>query len=189
MRLRNLSLLAALLAVSCSVQAEPKFSVVFPPSAFSGAFSGRVVIYLANTTAKEEPRLGPDWSDPQPMYSAKFTNIKAEQQMVITDANAIGFPSKIAALPDGEYEVQAVVDRNLGGRAIGTSPGNLYSDVQHIRFSGSRMQSIVLVCSHIASTPTFQNANGLREFSLQSKLLSDWYHRPTFIHAAVVLPA
>src|SRR5437588_5885804 len=179
MRLRNLSLLAALLAVSCTVQAEPKFSVVFPPGAFSGAFSGRVVIYLANAAAKEEPRFGPDWSHPQPMYAAKFANVKAGQQMVITDANAIGFPGKIAALPDGEYEVQAVVDRNLGGRAIGTSAGNLYSDVLHVRLSGSRMQSIVIVCSHVVSAPTFQNTNGLRELSIQSKLLSDWYHRPT----------
>lgn len=42
----------------------------------------------------------------------------------------MAFPVPLSDMERGEYNVQVVWDRNLGGRAISESPGNLYNPTQ-----------------------------------------------------------
>lgn len=195
MRLRFCGLIALILASSCALRAQPTFSVTYPVGAYHGPFTGRVVIYLTKSDVKpgpfmkaDEPRFGPDWFNPQPMYSAAFSNVMPGQPMIVSDANATGYPGKISALPEGDYKVQAVVDRNLGGRQIGDSPGNLYSAVSTIHLSGSISRTVTLACEHVVQEPEFKETPHVKLMKLQSALLTKWYHRPTFMMAAVVLP-
>lgn len=184
--LRRLSLLAALFACASCSQAQLKFSVTYPNSAFRGPFSGRVVVYLGKA-GQGEPRFGPDWFNPQPMYSAKFSHVPPGQAMVISDSNDIGFPGKLARLPAGDYTVQAVVDRNLGGRALGTSPGNLYSSVVSMHLDPA-FGPVSLVCAHVVPQPTFTDTRHVKFFEVKSKLLSEFYGRDTYVKGAAILP-
>ena len=181
-------IVAFMVASSSLVLAQPRFSVTYPSSAYSGSFSGRVVIYFAKASARMAPRFGPDWSNPQPMYSAVFKGMRPGRPMLISSANAIGFPGKLSKLADGDYKVQAVVDRNLGGRQIGQSPGNLYSGVRTIHLSGGSNQVVRLGCTNVVAEPTFVETKHLKFIKVRSRLLSAFYHRPTFVKGAVMLP-
>ena len=184
-RTRFLLFLQVLLLCSCS-RADVRFSVQYPASAFPGPFSGRVVVYLSQ--GGPEPRFGPDWFNPQPEYSATFTNIAPGAPMVLDNANTVGFPGRLSAIPLGEYQIQAVIDRDLGGRSIGSSPGNLYSAVRDVKIDPSSDSKITLECDNVVPEPTFRETAQVKQFKLQPKLLTAFYHRPTYIKGAVVLP-
>jgi S-formylglutathione hydrolase FrmB len=184
--MRRFALVLGLLASSLC-QAEVQFAVHWDKELYEGPFRGRVVVYLSSDGG--EPRFGPDWFKPNPMYSATFSGVTPGQPMVLNDANTTGFPGRLSALPAGTYTVQAVIDRNLGGRAIGDSPGNLYSDPVQVAVSSEAKPQIVnLACSHLVTEQAFKETHWVRQAVMESKLLGDWYGRPVEMRAAVVLP-
>ena len=164
--------------------AGPTFSVTYSEATFSAAFNGRVVVYLSKTGG--EPRFGPNWLRPQPCYSAVLRCDGPGKAMVLNDANSIGFPGRLSALEPGEYTVQAVVDRNLGGRQIGNSPGNLYSVAQKVTIQAD--SNIEVVCDKVVPAREFKDSKNVKEARIESKLLSAHYKRQTHMTAAVVLP-
>ncbi|MCS6776919.1 MAG: alpha/beta hydrolase-fold protein [Chloroherpetonaceae bacterium] len=163
-----------------------RFSVTYPESVFAGPFTGKVVVYLSRHA--EQPRLGPDWFHPEPMYSQKFRDVPPGSPMVI-DETATGFPGKLSQLPPGEYRVQAVIDRNLGGRSIGESPGNLYSEAARMRLDPAEDRTIQLVCDRVVRERRLRETPRLREVRVVSQMLSRFYGRTTTLNAAVSLPA
>ena len=181
------ALLLLLIGLPLGSQAAVRFAVTFPKDALSEAFTGKVVVYFGRV-GSGEPRFGPNWFNPQPTYSAKFANIAPLQTMMLDEKNTVGFPGKLSELPAGEYMVQAVCDRNLGGRAIGNSPGNLYSAPQIITVKAGQDQTVALVCSQVIAERQFQETERVKEVKIESKLLSKFYGRPTFLRAAVALP-
>lgn len=135
-----------------------------------------------------EPRFGPDWENPQPEYSIFVSGLDPSKPAVLSDANTVGFPGKLSALPPGDYDAQAVIDRNLGGRSIGSSPGNLYSKVVSIHLGANSSELFSFVCDSVVQDKPFVDTDHVKEFKIQSHLLTDFYHRATFIKGAVVLP-
>lgn len=162
-----------------------KFSVTYPAEAFAGPFTGKVVVYLSKRS--QQPRFAPNWFNPEPMYSLDFRGVKPGEAMVI-DERAVGFPGKLSALPAGEYIVQAVMDRNLGGRAIGRSPGNLYSETMRGQLDPAEDKTVKLLCDKVVEERPFRESESVKEIRVESKLLSKFYGRKTTIHAAVALP-
>lgn len=160
------------------------FVVTFERSVLSGAFSGKAVVYLSKRGG--EPRFGPNWFSPEPVYSADFKGVNPGDPMEITAANSVGFPGSLSRLEEGDYTVQVVLDRNLGGREIGGSPGNLYS--KPIKASVKAGLKVVLSCDQIVAEPTFVDTEHVKGVRLDSKLLGKFYGRPTPMMAAVVLP-
>jgi hypothetical protein len=179
----SLVFLAAIHTSAHSQQAPLKF-VVQAPSV--KRFSGKVVVYLG--TGTEEPRFGPNWFSPKPCYSADFRNGDLVKGVTIDNANAIGFPGKLHDLAPGSYTVQAVVDQNLGGRAIGASPGNLYSAPITMQLDPNSSGVLTLNCDQVVQEDRLQETDRIKEFRFESPLLSSWYKRTTFINSAVVLP-
>lgn len=179
-------LLTLLLLAPVFGSADIRFSVSFPKAVFDGPFSGRVVVYLSKRSTN--PMHGPNWFSPEPMYSAPFKSVGPGSAMVVSDGNATVFPGPISSLPAGEYKVQAVVDRNLGGRAIGESPGNLYSATTTVQLDPKSDQVVTIVCDQTIQEPKFVDTEAVKGIRMESKLLSAWYGRPTFMKAAVVLP-
>ena len=166
-------------------QAGLRFSVSYPAEAFAGPFTGRVVVYLSKNA--NQPRMGPNWFRPEPIYSQMFQRIKPGEAMFVDD-NAVGFPGKPSTLEPGEYIVQAVVDRNLGGRTIGGSPGNLYSKPVRMTLGGTQEMAVSIVCDKPVVAREFQETEKIKGVALESKLLSAFYKRKTLLNAAVALP-
>lgn len=166
---------------------ELHFAVRYPASAFAGPFSGRVIVSLSRN-AQREPRFGPNWFQPEPMFSQTFQNVKPDEVMRF-DARAAHFPADLADMQPGEYYVQAVIDRNLGGRQFGASPGNLYGAPIKVVIDPKAPADIPLVCDKVVQATPFQETEIVKEVRLQSKLLTAFYGRPTTLNAAVALPA
>lgn len=168
--------------LSCALAV--RFEVTFPAGVIETEFTGKCVVYLS--TGRSEPRFGPNWFNPQPMYSKEFEKIAPGDAMVI-DNSSVGFPGNLDKLPHGEYTVQAVIDRNLGGREIGTSPGNVYSKPQRLTI-GAGTAPIKIVCDQVAPDERFQDTDAIKAARMRSDMLSKFYERPTIMRAAVVLP-
>ena len=184
MRIRPYAAFLSLLPLLASGQAL-KFSVTWDASQLKEPFSGRIVVCLGHGG---EPRLGPNWFKPSPMYSTIVKNMKAGTPVVIDNDDAIGFPGKLADLTPGEYTVQVVIDRNLGGRSIGSTPGNLYSEATTLALDPAKSGTVSLVASKVIPEEAFKDTKQVHEVVLESKLLSRFYRRPTKMRAAVVLP-
>ncbi len=177
--------LCLLVLTSPAQAAGLKFAVQYPATAFAGPFSGRVVVYLSKNAP--QPRFGPNWFMPEPMYSKMFRNMKPNEEMVL-DGETMGFPGKLSALPAGEYTVQAVVDRNLGGRSIGSSPGNLYSQPERVALDPAEEKTVSILCDQVIQARPFRETETVKEVRVESKLLSKFYGRPTYLNASVALP-
>lgn len=179
---------AGLLAISSACWAKGiEFSVAYPAGAFAGPFNGEVIVYISRNSGFE-PRLGPDWFQPEPVIVASFSGVAPGNQMIVSDADSEGKPGQLERLFAGDYSVQAVMDRNLGGRQVGVSPGNLYSDPQTVHFDPATATTVKLLCDKIVPERTFRDTARVKGVKLQSKVLSAFYHRPTYMNAAVALP-
>jgi hypothetical protein len=150
----------------------PTFHVTTPAGTLPSTFTGRVVVYLSSRGG--EPRFGPDWFNPQPCYSIRVKDGKADDGFVIDDARAAGFPGKLSALAPGEYTVQAVIDRNLGGRSIGETPGNYYSKPQKINVTVDAA-TVPILCDQVIEEHTFVDTDAVKGVRLRSALLSKFY--------------
>ena len=181
MRFRSVLFALALTAAAHATS----FVVTFPATAFSGKFTGRVVLYLSES--HNQPRFGPNWFNPEPMFSQAFKDIAPKEPMRFSSA-ATGFPSSMSKLKPGDYYVQAVIDRNLGGRAIGSSPGNLYSSAVRATVNPAADNEVQIVCDKVVAAPIFKETPVIKEAQIESKLLTKFYGRPTFMKAAVFLP-
>ncbi len=169
------------------------FSVRYPATAFAGPFTGRIVVYLAKDEGKgdriRQPRFGPNWFNPEPMFGFRAKNAPPDQGITFGASAWTAFPAPPERLKKGTYAVQAVLDRNLGGRSIGSCPGNLYSKPQRIEIDPAAERVIELVCDQLIGEKPFVETARVKELRVPSKLLSDFYGRPTTVNGAVLLPA
>ena len=104
-----------------------KFSVSYSEAVFNKPFSGKVYLYLSKT--KRNPREGMVILENFPCFALDVKDLQPGKNILFDD-RAISYPVKLSDLERGEYYIQAVWDRNLGGRAIWSSPGNMYSSAK-----------------------------------------------------------
>ncbi|WP_343672936.1 alpha/beta hydrolase-fold protein [Chitinophaga sp.] len=161
-----------------------QFSVSFPDSLLSTPFTGSILVYLSKNS--KEPRLVSSLLENAPCVRVNVENIHPGEPVLIR-ANAPAFPVALADLERGQYYVQVVWDRNLGGQFIGQSPGNLYSSSQKILLDHNS-SSFTIKADNIIPAYTFKETQYIRELKVPSQLLSDFHHTPYSIDAAIRLP-
>lgn len=173
-----------LLLLSTSLQAQ-QIKVSYSPSAFDGVFSGKVLLYLSKDgkTPKDLAMGLPSLS----CFAIDVTNIKPNAN-VIFDDKAISYPVNISDIERGEYYVQAVWDRNLGGRTIGNSIKNMFSDPIKIKLTKNIKEVFSITCNKIITALPFKETEFTKELKAPSTLLSTFYKKPVTIDAAVILP-
>jgi hypothetical protein len=159
--------------------------VSFPDTTFKQSFTGNVLLYLSKDN--KEPKSGTAGLDIFPCFRVYVENVKPGESIVFED-HSISFPVKLSDMERGEYYVQAVLDRNLGGRSIANSPGNLYSDAKKINISKNYSQVYNLKADKTIQEKVFKETAYAKEFKAPSALLSKFYKRNTTLNAAVVLP-
>lgn len=176
------NLFLCLLIICLSPQAQ-SFKVSY--SASGKPFSGKVLLYLSKDTKNPKdagvglPRLA--------CFAIDVYNVKPNTTVVIDD-KAIAYPVKLSDLERGEYYVQAVWDRNSGGRNIANSPDNMYSKSLKLLLSKNIKQVFTIRCNEVVPPPAFQETMFIKELKASSPLLSSFYNKPTTINAAIVLP-
>ncbi|WP_343693282.1 alpha/beta hydrolase-fold protein [Chitinophaga sp.] len=168
----------------CIQSFAQKISVSFPDSLLSTPFSGSILIYLSKTS--KEPRTASSLLDNSPCTRIDVKNVKPGELVMLK--SGLTYPVPAQDLEQGEYTVQVVWDRNLGGQFIGQSPGNLYSSPRQIVLRREHQQSVKIVADKVIPAYTFKESEYTKELKVQSALLSAFHHTPCFVNAAIRLP-
>lgn len=163
-----------------------QFKASFTPSIFDKPFTGHVVVYMSKEN--KEPKNGAVGLESFPCFSVAVKNIQPGQFITIND-EATSFPAVLSDIERGNYYVQIVWDRNLGGRAIAESPGNLFNVTQKITITKDTKKVFNITANQIIpKLPEFKETEFVKELKAPSALLSKFHGKPMTVDAAVILP-
>ncbi len=174
-----------LLLFICTVSFGQQFKVSYSATDFKGPFTGKVFLYL--NKENKTPKDGFVGITSFPCYSIEVQNVKPGEAVVFDD-KAKSYPVTLSDIERGEYYVQAVWDRNLGGRAINESPGNIYNTTTQVNITKNRETVFTLNCSETIPQDNFVDTEFINELKVNSALLSKFYNREVSVDAAVILP-
>jgi hypothetical protein len=183
-----------------------EFQVSFPSEVEAGAVDGRVLLLFA-TSDEVEPRflVRPGVRAIQ-VFGVDVDEL-APNAPVRIDGSVFGYPiASLDELPPGQYMVQAVLHRyEVFHRADGhtvklpmdrgegqrwnRAPGNFFSTPRRITVEPSRDVVVPIVLDQIVRPidPPSDTAY-VKHVRIQSKLLSEFWGRPMFVGADVLLP-
>jgi hypothetical protein len=176
-------LLLCLLAGTAGAQ---QLKISYTTGADKSAFSGKVFLYLSKDN--RNPKDGEVGVSFFPCFATDVKNIQAGTVITIDD-KALSYPVPLSDIERGTYFVQAVWDRNLGGRSIAKSPGNMFSKPIQVMLTKDYKKSFTIVCSEIVPMPEFKETEFVKELKAPSALLSAFHIKPVTVDAAVTLPA
>ncbi|WP_165225025.1 alpha/beta hydrolase [Aquisphaera insulae] len=163
------------------------FEVKYPSIADGKPITGRVYVMLGPVGSRMEPRLGPNWFRPEPMFSSEVKDWRAGDAVRI-DAKAVGYPKSLDAIEPGEYVAQAVVRINPDSANIGTGEGNLYGPAVPVKLEADAAAPISLEVTRRVPPRDFKETGRVKLAELESPLLSRFFGRPIKHRAAVILP-
>jgi len=204
--------LLVLSATSCGTEAAApdsplRFGISFSVEQSSEALDGRLLL-LVSTDPSAEPRFQiSNGHATQLIFGSDVENLAPEESAFI-DAGDFGFPlPSIADIPAGEYWVQALLHRyetfqrsdghtvklpmDRGeGQQWNQAPGNLYSTPRKVAIDPGKDETIAISLDQvIPPIPEPQSTKFIKVEKIQSALLSDFWGRPMFLGAHVLLPA
>jgi len=186
--------------------AKLKFVISFDESESNETLDGRMLLMIS-ADGTDEPRFQiNDNENTQLIYGINVENLKPGEKVFI-DASVFGYPLKsIAEIPAGYYWIQGLLNKyesfNLSdGRVLSLppdkgegqhwnkKPGNLYSAPTRVYVDPSANQIInVLLDKEIPSIKKQVDTKYLKYVNIKSKMLSEWWGRPMYIGAKVLLP-
>jgi S-formylglutathione hydrolase FrmB len=166
-----------------------QLEVSYSASVYNKAFTGNVVVYMSKEN--KEPKsgyVGAVGAERFPCFTVAVKNIQPGQAVTIDD-NAISYPTAISDIERGTYYVQIVWDRNLGGRAIATSPGNLFNTTEKITITKDFQKVFKIVAKEmVAEHPDFKETAVVKVLKAPSALLSAFHGKAMTVDAVVRLP-
>ena len=179
----------AALASNSPSPARLQFEVTIRKELAAPAKDGRMFVVLA-TTNNPEPRLtiGRTGLD-APEVLARDLKSFTSGTVAVPDQASFAFPlANLSALPSGEYFAQALFDSNTDLRSP-NAPGNLYSKPQKLHVDSARDSTWRLeLAQQIPPEQLAADTELVKFVRIQSKPLSEFYGRPIFLRAGVVLP-
>ncbi len=183
-----------------------QFAVSFPESLSKEAMDGRLLILLADSNGTEPRFQIEDGPETQLVFGADVDGIQPGEAAYVADTT-FGYPiSRMADIPPGEYYVQALLHKyetfNLSsghtvklpmdqgeGQQWNISPGNLYSTPKKIKIDPASKETITLTLdSIIAPIAPPEDTKYIKHVRMQSKLLTEFWGRPMYIGANILLP-
>src|SRR5436189_178774 len=114
---------------------------------------GKVFLYLSKNN--KEPKKGAVGIEFFPCFSVDVKNVRSGNAILVDD-KAVSYPVPLTDVERGTYFVQAVWDRNLGGRAIAESPGNMYSKTTQVTFTRDYKKTFTIVCDQVVPGKNFK---------------------------------
>ncbi len=174
--------------------------VSIDPAVRTGPVSGRLLLLLSRTDKFSAGING------TPVFGMNVDDLKPGAAVILDD-KAFGYPvRRLSDIPEGEYFVQAWLNvyttfKRADGKTIKLhmdqgegqnwrrSPGNLFSDPVKVRIDGGAAESPSLILNHVVPPILpYQDTAHLKHLKIQSKLLSEFWGRPMYIGANVLLP-
>jgi hypothetical protein len=162
-----------------------QFAVNYSKNVYDKPFTGKVFLYLSKDN--HEPKTGSVGIEIFPCFAIDVKNVKPGQAVVFDD-RATSYPVPLSDIERNEYYVQVVWDRNLGGRSISESPGNIYSSVVKLKLTKDIKKIFSIHCDKVVPEQVFTDTKFVKELKVPSALLTAFHHKPYFIAAALELP-
>ena len=172
---------------------DVRFEVSFDATVRGEPATGRVVVFLireGSSVWRDSPANGPFWQDPQPMFGTDVKDLAPGASAVIGPETDFpdAFPHAPAKLAPGKYKAQAIFDGQRIESVWRREVGNLYSEPVEFEIRAGEPTVVPLKLSRVVPEWKFPQRPGVREFTITSKLLSDFHGRPVKMNAGVVLP-
>jgi S-formylglutathione hydrolase FrmB len=165
-----------------------RFEVTLEPGLTNFSLQGRLFVLLGREESVEPRKLLGQPGPNAPFAFARDVKIFPRRAPAIVDRTAFGFPlTNLAALPPGEYVVQALFDSSFDLR-LPNAPGNRYSAPRKVQFPAPRSQTITLSLTEQVPEERPQETEFLKFLKIQSLVLSQFHGRPFFLRAGVILP-
>lgn len=189
-----------------SISEGMEFAVSFSEQMHEGPLDGRVLLLLS-TDDTREPRfqVGAGVSAIA-VYGTDIEDLAAGEEAVIDDS-VFGYPVRsLSDIPAGQYYVQAVLHKyetfhlSTGhtvklpmdqgeGQHWNRSPGNLYSTPRRVRIDPDRPGRITIQLDQvIPPIREPEDTKYIKHVKIQSDLLTEFWGRPMFLGAHVLLP-
>ncbi|MEM7368323.1 MAG: hypothetical protein AAF587_06945 [Bacteroidota bacterium] len=183
-----------------------RFSVQLPASKTDTALNGRLLLLISNNN-ETEPRFQiNDGPSTQLVFGLDVENWKPGEAQEI-NRTAFGYPIQtLDDLPPGDYHVQALLHKyetftlSTGhtvklpmdrgeGQQWNKAPGNLYSTPKELSLYPNRHSVIeISLDEEIAPIEPAKDTRYIKHIKIQSKLLTEFWGRPMYLGAHVLLP-
>ena len=189
-----------------SSRTAPRFAVTFPAEQSPTPLDGRLLVMLSTDSAAEPRFQITDGPETQLVFGLDVDRW-APGRPTIVDARAFGYPLRsLEALPPGRYRVQALLNRydtftrsdghvvklppDKGeGQQWNRKPGNLYSAPRWITIGAAPSTPVSLVLDReIPPVGLPAETRYIRHERMQSRLLTEFWGRPMYLGAHVLLP-
>jgi len=195
---------------ACSVSPGPpakiQFAISFPAEKSATPLDGRMLLMISKS-GEAEPRFQiNDGNLTQLLFGIDVDGLQPGRDAII-DASAFGYPLKsLAEVPTGEYHIQALLNRyetfkrsdghtvklppDKGeGQRWNAKPGNLFSTPRKIAIDPAKKEVIrITLDQEIPPIAPPQDTKYIKHERIQSRLLTEFWGRPTEIGACILLP-
>jgi hypothetical protein len=183
-----------------------RFAISFTKEMIDSAQDGHIVLMLANNN-QSEPRNQINFGlKTQLAFGLDVDGLKPGEEIFI-DESVFGFPVRsIKDIPAGDYYVQALINRYetfhlKNGKTVklppdqgegqhwNIKPGNFYSKPTKVNVNPAKGETIKIVMDQ--KIPPIQepaNTKYVKHIKIQSKLLTEFWGRPMYLGAHVLLP-
>ena len=183
-----------------------RFAVSFPAERSALPLDGRVLLIISNDGSAEPRFQISDGANTQILFGLDVDGLPPGRPATI-DASVFGYPlPSIAEIPAGEYWVQTLFNkyetfRLANGHTVklpmdqgegqrwNAKPGNLYSAPVKIRVDPAKDETIAVSLDlEIPPIPPPRDTKYIRHERIQSKLLTEFWGRPMYLGACLLLP-
>ncbi len=192
-----------LAAYICNAQT---FRVTITPELQRQALDGRLLLLLSNND-KAEPRFEvSDAAETQLVFGVDVENWQPGTSQLV-DMHAFGYPlERLKDVPAGDYYVQVLLhkyetfhlknghtvklpmDRGEG-QHWNIAPGNIYSTPIKIHFNPATANETSLTINNIIPPiKEPEDTKYIKHIKIQSKLLTEFWGRPMYLGAIILLP-
>jgi len=209
LNLRKICLIAILAlggSISCRTQQGVRFEVSYGEMVEKGPLDGRLMVMIS-TDDRDEPRFQiTDGPNTQLIFGVDVDGL-SPSEIVVVDDLVLGYPvESLSQVPPGDYIVQALLHRyetferadghivklpmDRGeGQQWNRAPGNLFSTPAQVHLAPGSSQVVQIeLDSQIPPIPEPEDTKYIKHIKLQSKLLTEFWGRPMFLGAVVLLP-
>ncbi|RME01618.1 MAG: hypothetical protein D6814_01135 [Calditrichaeota bacterium] len=183
-----------------------RFEISFPGKFYSKPLDGRMLLLLSTNNAREPRFQIVDGPETQLAFGLDVDGLRPGQAAIF-DETVFGYPIRsLSEVPPGEYWVQGLLhlyetfhradghvvklpmDRGEG-QHWNRAPGNLYSSPRKVYVDPNKNAVIKIVLDQkIPPIPPPRDTKYIKHIKMKSKLLSDFWGRPMYLGAVVLLP-
>lgn len=193
--------------MSFGVFSQLKFSITTTEKFAATAKDGRMLLMLSKDGSSEPRNQIRDEVNTAQIFGSDVENWDGKKEVILENGNLFGYPiQSFNSFPAGEYYVQVVFHKyetfNLKvgktvklpmdrgeGQNWRTAPGNLFSKPIKITIKPTDKQVVKLVLDN-ENPPIAEpkDTKYIKHIKIQSKLLTEFWGRPMFLAAHVLIP-